>query len=267
MPPKANKSKYLAKAREVLTEKRTILASETATDDLWTELQAAHQRIDELETKLGEKDKLVQKLSTDLEKSNQKLFQYEDKITFLELKQEKTYHELRMQRQTTKRGQVKVANLEKQVQILEMAEAQATSQFLTGSRQSKQALDSLMTVNEGLRSELSKSMARWTAQIGKVQTQLDASHSNINALRQEASALRKMVVRYKDTKERAIAAVKEKIMQKKSVHHLMEKGVFTEETRNVVRLLVKAGCSRNYINEVISTVLNSTGITVVGNIS
>src|SRR6266498_987399 len=47
----------------------------------------------------------------------------------------------------------------------------------------------------------------------------------------------------------------------------MSKGVFTEETRNVIRLLIKAGCSRNYINEVISTILQSAGITTVGTIS
>ena len=51
------------------------------------------------------------------------------------------------------------------------------------------------------------------------------------------------------------------------MHHLMNKGVFTEETRNVVQLLVKAGCSRKYVNEVISSVLQSAGITPVGTIS
>jgi len=47
----------------------------------------------------------------------------------------------------------------------------------------------------------------------------------------------------------------------------MHKGVFTEETHNVVHLLVKAGCSWNYISKVISTVLESAEIKTVGNIS
>ena len=47
----------------------------------------------------------------------------------------------------------------------------------------------------------------------------------------------------------------------------MSKGVFTEETRNMVRILVKAGCSRNYVNDVISAVLNSAGIKVADSIS
>jgi len=47
----------------------------------------------------------------------------------------------------------------------------------------------------------------------------------------------------------------------------MQKGVFTEETCNVVCLLVKAGCSRNLVGEVISAVLKSAGITGVDSIS
>ena len=47
----------------------------------------------------------------------------------------------------------------------------------------------------------------------------------------------------------------------------MQKGVFTKETRNVVHLLVKAGCSQNLVGEVISAVLKSAGITGVGSIS
>jgi hypothetical protein len=64
-----------------------------------------------------------------------------------------------------------------------------------------------------------------------------------------------------------MATVKKKILDQRSVHHLMQKGVFTEETRNVVHLLVKAGCSRNLISQVISAVLKSAGITAVGSIS
>jgi len=67
--------------------------------------------------------------------------------------------------------------------------------------------------------------------------------------------------------ERAIAATKAKIEKEKSIFHLMKKGVFTNETRNLVQILVRAGCSRNYINEVIVAVLKSAGVDVVGSIS
>ena len=250
-----------------MAEKQALLASETAATDLWNELQNARQRIKELELKLMQKDEEFNDLYSNLEQSNQKLSKCEADMSLLKSKQEKTYHDLRMQCQTAKHGQVKVSQLEKQIDILQKAETEGSARFLLGSRQSSQALASLTKVNEGLRSELSKSMSKWTLQIKKTQSKLDDSNLNLKALRNEASILRKTVVHCKNSKELAIAAVKEKILQKKSVHHLMHKGVFTEETRNVVRLLVKAGCSRNYINEVISAVLKSTGITTIGTIS
>ena len=86
-------------------------------------------------------------------------------------------------------------------------------------------------------------------------------------LQKEVTALRKSSSQFKAVKEQAIVLVKAKLLKEKSVHHLMNKGVFTEETRNVVRLLVRAGCSRNYINEVISAVLHSAGIDTIGTVS
>jgi Fic family protein len=111
------------------------------------------------------------------------------------------------------------------------------------------------------------SMARWTSQLEKTHAKLATSNSDLKTLREKASKLRKAVVRSKEQKEQAILSLKKQISNQRSVHHLMHKGVFTEETRNVVRLLVKAGCSRNYISKVISTVLESAGIKTVGNIS
>ena len=83
----------------------------------------------------------------------------------------------------------------------------------------------------------------------------------------EASHLQKYVAHASDIKDCAVAAAKAKVKKEISTHHLMNKGVFTEETQNVVWLLVKAGYSRKYVNEVISSVLQSAGITPVGAIS
>jgi len=56
-------------------------------------------------------------------------------------------------------------------------------------------------------------------------------------------------------------------MKKTSVHHLTNKGVFTEETCNLVCLLFQAGFSASCINEFITAVLKTAGITMVGSIS
>ena len=115
--------------------------------------------------------------------------------------------------------------------------------------------------------ELSDSMACWTSQLDKTWSRLEMANSKLAALQKEASHLQKSVACASGVKYHAVAAAKAKVKKEISMHHLMNKGVFTEETRNVVQLLVKAGCSRKYVNEVISSVLQSAGITPVGTIS
>jgi hypothetical protein len=160
-----------------------------------------------------------------------------------------------------------LSQLQEQVQILKTAEKEASRQLLRGSHESNQAIALLHKQNNSLHNELSMSMARWTSQLEKTHAKLAGSTSDLKTLRNKASKLRKAVKHGKEQKEQAMASVRKKILDQQSVHHLMQKGVFTEETRNVVCLLVKAGCSRNLIGQVISTVLKSAGITAVGNIS
>jgi len=56
---------------------------------------------------------------------------------------------------------------------------------------------------------------------------------------------------------------KEKAQQQaiheKSTHSLLHKGVYTQETHNLIHLLVKAG-SKEYISIVITAILTSAGI-------
>ena len=168
---------------------------------------------------------------------------HQDSSVLWKEKHEKTYHELRMQRQTTKRGQQKLTQLQEQVLILKTAEKEASKQLLRGSRESHKAISLLQKQNNTLHHELSMSMAKWALQLEKTQAKLATSTSDLKTLRNKASKLRKAVICGKEQKEQAIASVKKKILDQRSVHQLMQKGVFTEETRNVVRLLVKAGCS------------------------
>ena len=269
--PQSSQKQHLAAARakkqNILADKQTSVASGSTTDDLWNRLQVANSRIEELEQLLAQKDAECFRLQSDLEKLTQKLQKNQDSSALWQAKHKETYHELRMQRQTTKRGKDKLVQLQKQIEILQTAEKEVSKQLLRESHESSQAIILLKEENKVLHKDLSLSMARWTSQLERTHAKLAASTSDLRTLREKASKLRKTVIHSKEQKERAIVSVRKKISDQQSVHHLMHKGVFTEETRNVVRLLVKAGCSRNYISEVISTVLKYAGITTVGKIS
>ena len=271
MPLVSSRKKQAAvanlKAQELHSEKRAVLASETVTDDLWNSLQAANSRIEELENLLADRDTECHRLKSELDKANQKLHMHKDSSALWQEKHEKTYHELRMQRQTTQRGQQKLTQLQDQIQILKTAEKETSKQLLRGSRESHKAIALLEKQNDTLHNRLSMSMAKWTLQLENSHAKLAKSTSDLKELRNKASKLRKAVKLGKEQKEQAIASVKKKIVDQQSVHYLMQKGVFTKQTRNVVHLLVKAGCSRNLVGEVILAVLQSAGITGVGSIS
>ena len=114
---------------------------------------------------LADKDMECRRLQSELNKSNQELQKHQNSSALWKTKHEKTYHELHMQWQTTKRGQDKLARLEEQLDILKTAEKEASKQFLRGSHESHQALMSLKKDNESLHNELSVSLARWTSQL------------------------------------------------------------------------------------------------------
>ncbi|KAF8799089.1 hypothetical protein BYT27DRAFT_7227979 [Phlegmacium glaucopus] len=219
MPPnRATLTENLAKGREIKVEKQA---------------QSAKLRITELELEIIQKSSECKQLQVELDKSNKKCSQLAADLSMWESKHKDTYHKLRMQCQTTKRGQDKVAQLTEQIAILKKAETNDSAHLLKDSKDAEKAIALLMEANEDLQGELSDSMTQWSSQLHKTRSKLE----------------------------------KAKLLKEKSVHHLMDKGVFTEETRNVVHLLVKAGCSYKYINQVIFAVLHSAGIETVGTIS
>jgi hypothetical protein len=96
---------------------------------------------------------------------------------------------------------------------------------------------------------------------------LISSDTRLKDAQKEISKLRKGFRRAVQVKEYAVSTAKAKVIQQKSVHHLSHKGIFTQETRNLVRLLSQSGCSASRINEIISAVLNTVDITMVRSIS
>lgn len=157
--------------------------------------------------------------------------------------------------------------LKEQAEILKTAAKNAQSTLQDQSHEAAQAISMLTKVNQDLQSELSDSLTAWSNQINGLKLRLERSARTLKDSRKEVTRLTKVNQRAAGVKVRSIASAKAQVMKTMSYHQLMQKGVFTEKTRSVVRLLVKAGCSAQYVNEVISTVLRSAGIEPVGNIS
>ena len=108
-------------------------------------------------------------------------------------------------------------------------------------------------------------MSAMATQVQGWKCELSESSEKLKSTKQELTKLKKSYQHVVKSKKNAVAAFKSK--KKKSVFYFKEKGVFTEETHNLVHLLVKAGCSSMYINEVIYGVIKAAGFQAVGKIS
>ena len=218
------------KALKTLAQKHAALGSDTAAEDLWDQLQEALNNNEELEQQLSQKSLECKSLHSELETFRKKCTQLTDEVFHWRSKQEATYHSLCMEHQTAKRGSAKIDRLEEQKKILVNAEKKASACLSKSSKNSEQALLLLKNANNGLQMELSDSMDRWTSQLDKTQSKLEMANSKFAALQKEASHLRKSVAHASGVKDCAVAAAKAKVKKEISTHHLMNKGVFTEET-------------------------------------
>jgi len=266
MPPKFRKSN-LEKARAALTEETSEVSLKAALSETKNQLQEALLQNGDLAERLAEKTKAFDHLTNVLRNLEAKCLNLSLHLDSAQEKQKELYHELRIQRQTTKRGLEKKQTLEKQILLLKSADKKQFNAIVEESKGSKMAINSLLKVNEHLRSELSETMTTWAIKLERVKINLQLTGSKLKNSQKELTQFKRAGSHAKERHERSVMAAREKALQEKSIHRLMSKGVFTEETRNMVRILVKAGCSRNYVNDVISAVLNSAGIKVADSIS
>src|SRR6266508_4656639 len=158
-----------------------------------------------------------------------------------------------------------------QILLLKKTNAISSAQLPKGLRDSAATITKLLKMNEDLQTELSQSVKTWSTRTEALteaaKSKLISSDTRLKSAQKEISKLRKGFHRTVKIKERAVETAKAKVVQQKSVHHLSHKGVFTQETRNLVCLLSQSGYSANRINEIISAVLNTAGITMIGSIS
>lgn len=250
----------LTKARQIFIDQKAALSSESASEILWDALQFVNSRIEKLETSLSQKT-----LNHEIFQS--KLSNYEEKFCIslsrslqVKVKQQDTHYKLHMQCQIAKRAGDKQIKLAKQIADLKEVEKGLSVHLVVDAELAEKNLSLISKINEDLKTNLTCSMSKWSKQLLKAQLKLEKSQTHLMSMGNKMTSLCKFKKGAADNKERAIAKVQTKMKKERSEHQLMSKGIFTEDTRNLVRLLVKASCSWNYINEVITATLALAGI-------
>jgi chromosome segregation ATPase len=233
-------------------------------------LHNAQQQIASLESALSDKVAACSELSVSLQEAEMKSEEYLSQTAEQKARYQSLYKELRLERQRAKRANSKKANLEQQVSLLKAAALSQSHELKDMSVKAQKAIDSLLqleTQNSTLNNKLSQCVTNLRAEMQHCQNKLHVLQSNLSESKSLSSKLKKQVNRAKETRKRAVASAQQKQQKLSSVYHLLHKGVYTEKTRNLVRFLVKAGCLRHSVSDVIHAVLQSAGITTIGTIS
>ena len=274
MPPKKSKQTkgdQLKAARETKLEREVIAESDAALDNLQSSFRESKAYTTQLEQQLADQVQICTDLQNELNTSHDLINTLRTEISSLKSKNNDIYHQLRMERQRHKRATSKHGSMASQILLLKKADAISSAQLSKGLRNSADTITKLLKMNEDLRTELSQSVATWSSRTEALteaaKSKLLFSDTRLKNAQKEISKLRKGFRRATQVKERAVETAKAKVIQQKSVHRLSHKGIFTQETRNLVRLLSQSGCSASRINEIISAVLNTVGVTMVGIIS
>src|SRR6266487_2050436 len=182
----------------------------------------------------------------------------------------KLYKALRVEKRAQQRGQAWKGVLEEQIQLLKSADIKlAVDQQMAKGNASK-AVDALLKTereNSALRSKLSKTLEQCTTEAALAQQKLTQAHNRMKEHKKLSEKLKKRCDRAARVHANALKRATDHVKKKSAVHKLLHKGIFTEKTHDLIRLLVRAGCSRAYVGEVIHAVFKTAGISVQGKVS
>ena len=176
----------------------------------------------------------------------------------------------RVERRACQRANLQKNLLRKQIQILKSAESKSSAHVKTATNNAEKAIYSLIRAekeNSTLKSELSQCLQRCQADMNKCRTTVLALTKKLRDSKAVTRNLEKKNARATAVHENSLRRARAKVLADRSVHRLFNKGTFTNKTRNLVRLLIQAGCSQGYITQVIHAVFNTAGITVIGDVS
>jgi hypothetical protein len=160
--------------------------------------------------------------------------------------------------------------LVEQISILHSAAVESSKskkELIANAGGTIQSLLGLEKQNLKLQSELSLCLERskkefqsWNQEQGMMKKELRNAKAQVQRLRKKCN----MAAVHR---EHAVTKAKEQLLKQKATHKLLKKGVYTKDTRNLIRFLVNAGCLKDYVGQVIAAVLKCAGITAIGALS
>lgn len=159
------------------------------------------------------------------------------------------------------------AVLDEEIAKLKASQVEEIKDLEKKSVISSERLSSIVTANKHLQNELSTAISQFTSELDLVRQKLKFTRSELSGSKAEIYGLKHKAMRASQSRAKIIQKTRDKVTKERTTFYLLQKGVFSQETRNLVRVLVQANVSYKNIMHVIESVLATAGITAVGRIS
>jgi hypothetical protein len=203
-----------------------------------------------------------------------KLFKASEALKVEQSRSAELYRCFRVEHHACQHGAARKDFLESKIEILQATNAQHLAeqkQLIHGTMSYGKTLAQLEKKYSNLQDQLFCTMDRSQIELAKAKGKLTMAQKNLKQSHSQAAYFRKRCESATTLQQKAVIQAKEKACQQaiheKSTHSLLHKGIYTQETRNLIHLLVKSGCSKEYVSTVITAILKSAGITTKGFIS
>jgi chromosome segregation ATPase len=181
--------------------------------------------------------------------------------------QKNTYRELHNERHACQRAVKRKSVLDEKIAELRTEQQTKIMQMKELEKEKKLAADHVAKVikaNESLQNKIPNTLKSCESRLVFSHEKLKQSQAKLKGSKGEIYNLKRKIGRAVQTKENAVKRAKAKVLKESTTLYLLKKGVYSEETRNLVRILVEANVSNENIMGVIEAVLATAGITAVG---
>ena len=269
MPPKSKKSpaqlEALKRARS--SSPAIVTDFEGALAKCQNQLAEAMSEIETLTSELSKAQNECTRLVKLQDKSKETIHDLKSQVLAAKRHQQDTYQELRNEWRVHQRVTKCKAVLDKEIAKLKASQVEEIKDLEKKSAISSERLSNIVTANEHLQNELSTAISQFTSQLDLVRQKLKFTRSELSGSKTEIYSLKCKAIRASQSRAKIIQKTRDKVTKERTTFYLLQKGVFSQETRNLVRVLVQANVSYKNIMHVIESVLATAGITAVGRIS
>src|SRR6266487_2732589 len=176
---------------------------------------------------------------------------------------------LKVERRAQQRGLAQKALLQEQIMHLQLECREMSQNLKAVTQRATKIIESVLRVeqeNSNLQDKLSKALKQCSLEVNKAQEKLAHTGEKIKQHRRIADNLKKRFERAASLQEKRMQRARDQVKKEISTR-LLHKGVYTEQTRSLIRILVQAGCSHAHVGEVIHAVFGAAGISVHGKFS